>query len=255
MKMKIYAESNEFLHDNVRTRWIDGTNKKYAVREDSVILSYVNPENIKILSQSYHEKGYKKINIKYDSKVYTKRVHRLVAEAFIDNPEPELYNEVDHKDEVRDNNHYTNLRWCTGTMNKHYAYKNKHGEDWKPVIYPTKEEVEQRKIEAIKRKQEKIDAMPYGSVQEMINQTAKPVLVNGTRFQSAKEAARYICEDEDITAKVDTVRKSIKDMIDGKRKPWTYKGKYEIDRIMDTSCIPAVADKGILSLSTNRTKG
>ncbi len=254
MKMKIYAESNEFLHDNVRTRWIDGTNKKYAVREDSVILSYVNPENIKIMKQSYTDKRYKKILIRYYGKDFTKRVHRLVAEAFIDNPEPELYVEVDHKDEVRDNNHYTNLRWCTGTMNKHYAYKNKHGEDWEPQQKRTREEIEQRKLDIAKRKQEKINNMPYGSVQEMINQTAKPVLVNGTRFQSAKEAARYICEDEDITAKVDTVRKSIKDMIDGKRKPWTYKNKYRIEKT-DTSCIPAVADKGILSLNTNRTKG
>lgn len=42
-------------------------------------------------------------------------VHRLVAEAFI--PNPNGYKEVDHIDRVRTNNYVKNLRWVTHSMN------------------------------------------------------------------------------------------------------------------------------------------
>lgn len=45
------------------------------------------------------------------------RVHRLVAKAFVENPNPEIYNIVNHKDGNKYNNHYTNLEWCTHQMN------------------------------------------------------------------------------------------------------------------------------------------
>lgn len=49
-----------------------------------------------------------------------KYVHRLVATYFVDNPNPDEYDVVHHKDHDKSNNHYTNLEWCTDTMNKQY---------------------------------------------------------------------------------------------------------------------------------------
>lgn len=46
------------------------------------------------------------------------KVHRLVAEAFI--PNPNGYDTINHKDENRANNSVDNLEWCTKAYNTVY---------------------------------------------------------------------------------------------------------------------------------------
>ena len=46
-------------------------------------------------------------------------IHRLVANAFI--PNPNNLNEVNHIDEDKENNQYTNLEWCTHLYNMNYG--------------------------------------------------------------------------------------------------------------------------------------
>lgn len=48
-----------------------------------------------------------------------RKVHRLVADAFI--PNPDNLPEVNHRDEDKYNNAVSNLEWCTSSYNKRYG--------------------------------------------------------------------------------------------------------------------------------------
>lgn len=63
--------------------------------------------------------GYKRVMLFIHGKKIHKRVHRLVAEAFI--PNPNNLPVCHHKDSDKTNNNVTNLEWTTGEENSMYA--------------------------------------------------------------------------------------------------------------------------------------
>lgn len=73
-----------------------------------------------ILSPYKNENGYMIISLHNGSGNNRKyRVHRLVAEAFI--PNPNNYPIINHKDENKSNNHVSNLEWCNKSYNALYG--------------------------------------------------------------------------------------------------------------------------------------
>ena len=74
--------------------------------------------NAKILKQSTDYGGYLTVSLycrERNIRNKTHKVHRLVAMAFV--PNPQNLQEIDHIDRVRNNNCATNLRWCTTKEN------------------------------------------------------------------------------------------------------------------------------------------
>ena len=67
-------------------------------------------------------RGYQTVTLCKNSKLKSHHIHRLVAEAFLDNPKN--LPQVNHKDENKLNNKVENLEWCTPSYNNNYGERN-----------------------------------------------------------------------------------------------------------------------------------
>lgn len=76
----------------------------------------------KLIKHAVHHKGYFKAPVGHKGMRKAFFVHRLVALAFI--PNPNNYPQVNHIDFIKTNNEVSNLEWCTNQMNMDHAYKN-----------------------------------------------------------------------------------------------------------------------------------
>lgn len=113
---------------------IDGYEKLYLISDEGEV--YALPKTVitgnktthrngKLLKQGVRGRGntlYKFVVLSDGNTVKRFSVHRLVAKAFLENPNG--YPEVNHKDEDSLNNHVENLEWCDRQYNIEYS-KNK----------------------------------------------------------------------------------------------------------------------------------
>lgn len=74
-----------------------------------------------ILKPYLNRYGYHVVSLRKEAKgkTYCLKVHRIVAQAFIENPNNYPY--INHKDENKTNNNAENLEWCTPYYNTHYG--------------------------------------------------------------------------------------------------------------------------------------
>lgn len=73
-----------------------------------------------IMQGSTEKRGYKRVSLMKNGKTYNRSKHRLVAQAFIPNPENKP--EVNHIDGDKANNNKENLEWATPSENKQHAF-------------------------------------------------------------------------------------------------------------------------------------
>lgn len=92
---------------------------KYLIDTNGNIYNKRTNKKLKI---SDNGRGYKKVGLyTEEGKMVNKYIHRLVAEAFIDNPNN--LSEVNHIDEDKANNSVDNLEWCDRKYNNNYGSK------------------------------------------------------------------------------------------------------------------------------------
>ena len=101
------------MSDTYKQFWQKGRTV-YFVSMDGQVVSTTEPDaperKFRTIA-TYNGKGYRRVRLQGR----TFKVHRIVAEAFVPNPDHLPY--VLHKDGNRENNHYLNLEWSSCQSN------------------------------------------------------------------------------------------------------------------------------------------
>ena len=103
-------------------------------------LNYNHTKQEKILKFGKRPNGYLYVNLWKDKKRKPCSIHRLVATAFI--PNPNNLETVNHKDECKTNNCVDNLEWCDAKYNSNYGTAQQRkvaNTDWKALGKKTAE--------------------------------------------------------------------------------------------------------------------
>lgn len=111
-----------YKYDEDKIKWkkviIDEEETKYSISNIGLVR---NDKNDKILKTNFSH-GYERVGLMIDGTQRTYFIHRLVAKAFIPNPENKP--EVNHINGDKSCNYDFNLEWCTRTENQIHAAKN-----------------------------------------------------------------------------------------------------------------------------------
>lgn len=102
---------------------IEGYEGLYAIEDNGKLWSY---RRQKYMSPATVGSGYKQVILRKDGQTKHCYIHRLVAQAFI--PNPDNLPQVNHKNERKDDNRCENLEWCDSKYNMNYgSWPDKRG--------------------------------------------------------------------------------------------------------------------------------
>ena len=100
----------------------------YRVSDKGKVHSVARKDSIgrkcggRMLTPRYDKDGYLRVTLHKNGKHKTRFIHRLVAGAFV--PNPNGYSEINHRDENKVNNYANNLEWCTREYNNNYGTRS-----------------------------------------------------------------------------------------------------------------------------------
>lgn len=95
---------------------VEGTKGRYFVSNCGRLKSYCK-YSARIMKPNRNQYGYARVDIWKNGKRETVLIHRLVAQAFVENDNPKEKDTVDHIDGNKNNNSSSNLRWLSRSAN------------------------------------------------------------------------------------------------------------------------------------------
>lgn len=109
---------------------VNGYGGKYYVSNKGNVktLDYHQTGKEHMMKPRKDKGGYLTVSLSYLGNTNTVKIHRLVALAFLDNPNGFPF--VNHKDEVKTNNIVDNLEWCTAKYNVNYSF-SRHNDEFR----------------------------------------------------------------------------------------------------------------------------
>ena len=131
MKGEIYIRKRLYIDNQPAPYFIYDDGRVYSETTEKFLKPFPNPQ------------GYMLVDIHINGVGYTKQLHRLVAMAFI--PNPDMLETVNHKDGDKTHNYVDNLEWMTRLDNVRHAWatglaKPKYGTDNPANVY-TEEQI------------------------------------------------------------------------------------------------------------------
>lgn len=151
--MDNYHPSFKFCFFMEEWKDIEGYEGLYQVNNTGKVISlnYKRTGEVRELKPMVDKYGYLYVNLSKNGKYKSKKIHRLVAEAFI--PNPNNLPEVNHRNEIKTDNRVENIEYCDRSYNINYGSRNKKLKDrlCKPILQFTLDGDFIREWEGIKK--------------------------------------------------------------------------------------------------------
>lgn len=213
-------------------RFIQGTDQMYEIYENGDVYSY---HSNKFLKPFIDKDGYLRVTITYNKRYRKKFIHRLVAQAFIENPEE--YSIINHIDGDKKNNWPENLEWCTHSHNTKHAYRTglkKNTKGSESVLSKI------NKRDLPKLREDIKNGMSYEDISEkyQISTTLISMIKNGKRYGETIDVVEDKSRKGSANAQSKLVDDDVKEIFEllKQKKPQTQIAKlYGVDKSLISS--------------------